>query len=293
MSELPPRPSAFEDSAPAPPLPVATEARSGFAGRRRQRSRYADRFRAATAVLLGFGVAAVVVAIATLLAPGSPGPAAPWSSWSPPDGGVSGESEIANEVAPFYRASPSTQLVIVTVQNYSSSGSGTQVAIRNASNGSLSAVSGTTAVYSLCGLGPSCAIATGVPSLARELLLRREALQLALYTFRYISGIDNVVALLPPARPAQQLTKKPPSASSSNATVDIAVAFQRNALKPFLSRPLVDTLPEALPPTVSQMNGAPESELVSVITGQALFRQQIVSSQTGGNVLVLDPLPPQ
>jgi hypothetical protein len=30
-----------------------------------------------------------------------------------------------------------------------------------------------------------------------------------------------------------------------------------------------------------------------VITGQALFQQQLVQSQTGGNVLVLSPEPPQ
>jgi hypothetical protein len=30
-----------------------------------------------------------------------------------------------------------------------------------------------------------------------------------------------------------------------------------------------------------------------VITGQALFQQQLVQSQTGSNVLVLSPQPPQ
>ena len=60
---------------------------------------------------------------------------------------------------------------------------------------------GTTAVYNLCGLGTSCAIAAGTPSLAGELLLRREALELALYTFRYIHGVDSVVAILPPVPP--------------------------------------------------------------------------------------------
>jgi hypothetical protein len=41
------------------------------------------------------------------------------------------------------------------------------------------------------------------------------------------------------------------------------------------------------------MSSAPEAELVSVVTGQALFRQQAVQAQDGSNVLVLDPLPPQ
>jgi hypothetical protein len=302
MSERPPASSTVDESAAVRPLSAASTLVGGPG--RRERSPYADRFRAVTAVLAGMGIAAVVVAITILATNNSSGPSAIWSSWSPPDSGLTGESEIANDVAPFYRASPAAQLVIVTVQNISSTGSssssgasssGAQVAIRDPSTGSLSAVSGTTAVYSLCGLGPSCAISGGSPSTARELLLRREALQLALYTFKYISGVDNVVALLPPAHAAQQLTRKPPAATtaSSSSTVNIAIAFQRTALREFLSRPLVATLPEQLPPSVSQMETAPEAELVSVVTGQALFQQQLVHSQAGSTVLVLNPLPPQ
>ena len=296
MSDGPPPVSAAEDQTAAPRLPVRASTGGRFAGRRRDRSPYAERFRAATAILIGLGIAAIVVAVTILVSPGSSAPSFIWSSWSPPDGGLTGETEIANEIAPFYRSTPSTQLVIVTAQNYSgsSSGTGSQVAIRG-SNGSLNAVSGATAVYSLCGLGPGCAISGGTPSSQRELLLRREALQLALYTFKYISGIDNVVALLPPAHPAQQLTKKPPTVNSTASTpsVNLAVAFQKGALREFLTHPLAATLPEQLPPTVDQMSSAPEAELVSVITGQALFTQQIVHSQSGGSVLVLTPLPPQ
>jgi hypothetical protein len=36
---------------------------------------------------------------------------------------------------------------------------------------------------------------------------------------------------------------------------------------------------------------APEAELVRVITGQLLYRQQLIQSQDGTSVLVLDPLP--
>ncbi len=53
--------------------------------------------------------------------------------------------------------------------------------------------------YSLCGLGQSCAIATGKPSVARGLLVRREILELALYTFKYVGGINHVIAFMPPA----------------------------------------------------------------------------------------------
>ena len=183
------------------------------------------------------------------------------------------------------------------MRNVSDTTNGTQLALRDPNNGSLAAISGTSAIYTLCGLGPGCAISTGTPSASRLLLLRREALELALYTFKYIGGVQNVVAILPPGHteaPAT-LTKKPPASGkvSTSSTLNIAVVFQKNGLSRFLSAPLRDTLPEPVPPTVQQMSGAPEAELVSVLTGQGLFSQQLVQTQDGSSVLVLDPLPPQ
>jgi hypothetical protein len=262
----------------------------------RARSPYADRFRSATAILIGLAIAALVVAVTVLVTGPSPAPLSHWSAWVPRDGGLAGESEIANQIAPFYRASPSTQLVVVTVQNYSSNASaGAQVAIKDPATGNLTSLPGNTAVYSLCGLGLSCAIAAGTPSAQRLLLLRREALELSLYTFRYISGVDNVIALLPPGHPSSQITRKPPTpgVTTDSVTINTAIAFQRSALAPFVNRPLSETLPEQLPPTVDQIQDAPEAELVDIITGQALFTQQLVQSQAGGNVLVLTPQPPQ
>jgi hypothetical protein len=273
-------------------------ARGSSAGGRAATAPHSHKFLAVTATLLGIAIAAVGVATAIVLTARNPGPQAAWSSWSPPDGGVAGERDIANEVAPFYRASLATQLVVVTVQNISSnSATGTQIAFRDPNSGSLSALSGRSAVFNLCGLGPNCAIATGAPSAARLLLLRREALELALYTFRYVGGVDNVVAILPPGRTMStaSLTPKPPSPgkTETSAPLDVAVVFQRQGLQHFVSRPLRMTLPETLPPTVSEMPNAPEAELVSVITGQSLFRQQVVQAQDGSNVIVLNPLPPQ
>ena len=41
------------------------------------------------------------------------------------------------------------------------------------------------------------------------------------------------------------------------------------------------------------MPSAPEAELVSVITGQALFTQKLIQDQDGSSVLVLTPAPAQ
>jgi hypothetical protein len=289
--------SSEEHAAEAPLASGAGISRRDRA-RSRETSPHAHKFLLATAVLSGIAVAAVAIAIAILLGPTSRSSSFVWSTWSPPDGGIAGEREIADEIAPLYRASPAEQLAVVTVKNISgSANSGTQLALRDPNSGSVGSVGGNTAVYTLCGLGPNCEIATGTPSTARLLLLRREALELALYAFKYIHGIDNVVTILPPGRTEQaaRLTRKPPSTGQTSASspIDLAVVFQRNSLSRFLSTPLRATLPEDLPPTVIQMPNAPEAELVSVITGQALFTQQLVQAQDGSSVLVLNPVPPQ
>ena len=292
--------SASDDHTADARLPAAATASVSGGSKRRSGSPHSLRFVAVTAALVGIAIGAIGVAVAILVGDHSPGPQPKWSSFNPPDGGVGGERDIANYVAPLYRASPSTQLAVVTVQNYSDTGTGTQVALRNTNDGTLSALSGTTAVFNLCGLGPNCAISAGTPSPDRLLLLRREALELSLFTFKYVHNVDNVVSILPPGHSqpvtTAKLTAKPPDkagSKSQGATLYMAVAFQRRSLEAFLNRPLTETLPEQIPPTPTTIGQAPEAELVSVLTAQALFKQQIIQAQDGSNVLVLDQLPPQ
>jgi hypothetical protein len=292
--------SASDDHTADARLPAGATATSSGGSKRRSGSPHSLRFLAVTAALVGIAIGAIGVAIAILAGDHSPGPEAKWSSWTPPDSGVAGERDIANAVAPLYRASPASQLAVVTVQNFSDTGTGTQVALRSPNDGTLSALGGTTAVFNLCGLGPNCGISSGTPSADRLLLLRREALELSLYTFKYVHGVENVVSILPPGHAVTvttaKLTAKPPDKAggkSKTAPLYMAVAFQRRSLQPFLDRPLRETLPEQIPPTPTTIASAPEAELVSVLTAQALFKQQVIQAQDGSNVLVLDPLPPQ
>ena len=127
------------------------------------------------------------------------------------------------------------------------------------------------------------------------MLLRREALELALYTFKYLSGITAVVAVLPPGHTAQGCTGicAKPQAKPVIKPLDIALAFDRAELQPWLSQPLRRTLPEQLPPTVSQMGSAPEAELVSIITAHGLFAEHTEQAQDGSTVLALTPMAPQ
>ena len=54
-----------------------------------------------------------------------------------------------------------------------------------------------TAIFILCGLGQNCK-APGQPTTAEGTALRREALELALYTMEYTHPIDNVLVFFPP-----------------------------------------------------------------------------------------------
>jgi hypothetical protein len=289
-----------------------------IASQSRVRTPHAVRFRTTIAALAGVAVIALAIAVvaATHGRSGS-APAAQWSPWSPPDGGTQGARDIADYIGPLYRATPADQLAVITVVNLESSAaanaaeqaatngtaaptqSGLQVAVRpSASSTQISLLNGNTVAYNLCGIGgKNCAIGAGKPSTDRLLLLRREALELALYTFKYVSGTQNVVAILPPGRTTQTtgtLSKSPPTSdATSSKPVDIAVLFVSAELSPFLKQPLSEIMPETETPTVAQMASAPEAQLVSEVTSRGLFSEQLQQTQAGSSLILLDPLPAQ
>jgi hypothetical protein len=125
-------------------------------------------------------------------------------------------------------------------------------------------------MFSLCGLGQSCAIATGKASVARGRLVRREILELALYTFKYVGGIKNVVAFMPPA---------------PGASPQYVVYLRRDDLAPELSSPLAVTLHSKtpLPNTIS----AKEVRLVDAATESRYFSFSLAQGQQGDAILVL------
>lgn len=283
---------------------------------------HTQRFRTATAMLVGCATAAILIAVTVAVSSSSSSrlagsPSQPWSSFAPAQSGALGAREIADYVAPAYRITPLDQLSVVTVVNLesaaaaaaaasaatngtaasaSASPSGLQVAVHpSPTSSAISLLPGNTIGYDLCGIGKNCAIGVGTPSASRLLLLRREALELALYTFHYLPAVQNVVAILPPGHIQQQstLSHRPPTTATTSKPLNIAVLFVRPELRRLLAVPLNHTLPEAMPPTVRQMATAPEAALVSVLTGQGLFSEQLQQAQDGSNLIVLDPLAPQ
>jgi len=194
---------------------------------------------------------------------------------------VSGSQQL-NVISPM-------QLAKATAAG-TTTGSGLTVAVNESTTGtqSLGLLNGTTVAYEVCGLGAkNCALA-GAASTNRMLLLRREALELALYTFKYISGSQNVVVVLPPGHTVT-------TGGTDEKGVTVALAFLRNDLQPWLQVPLTKTL-QQYPPELSKLSlwsKTEEASFVDQVTAHFLFSSQVESLQEGGSALVLTPLPAQ
>jgi len=267
-------------------------------------------------MLAGVAVGAIAIAVAVVVAnhgssPGSARKTATWSAWSPGASGGQGATEIADHIAPFYRFSSARQLDVVTPMALTSpdasgtiSGTGLVVAVNTgtAKVEKLSLLGGHTVAYDICGLGTTNCALGGHPSASRLLLLRREALELALYSFKYISGTENVIAVLPPGR-TETTTAKPSSAHGSTSShavkaskpLNLAVLFVRPELQPWLSTPLSKTLAQ-VPPDIPELplwTHSNEAGLVDQVTARGLFASSIESQGGGAKLLVLRSIPPQ
>lgn len=241
-------------------------------------STYAPRFRALTGGLVGLAIGALVATSVALFGRSfEPGPR--WSTWQPSKADTAGAEEIAKHVAPAYKLPTGDQMVLATGGPLKVAG--LDIPVRIAVSGQaphpISEIRGQTVQYQLCGLGERCAIDKGKPSLERGLLLHREALELALYSFHYLKGIDNVVVLLPPA----------PGQAPQNAML-----FRKPQLEGALARPLTATLPHP-PPSVTAVDDSPETGIVKQLTGRNLFQYSFEQSQDFSAILVLKRRSPQ
>ena len=207
------------------------------------------------------------------------GPAA-WSSWKPADSGQNGAKQIAAHVAREYHLPSGAQLVEVFSKPPSVSPGSQNIPLHyvvkqgKGQNGEPIAISSSDTIqYSLCGLGDSCAIATGTPSVQRGTLVRREILELALYTFKYMSGVKNVIAFMPP---------------TPGSTPKYTVFLQRSDLDAQLKVPLTQTLSAKtpLPNTISRR----EQQTIDATTESKVFSYSLSQTQSGEAVLVLSPI---
>ena len=249
----------------------------------------AGRFRLISAVLAVVGVLALIFAGGIASNKSSVVQSSAWSAWAPSTDTADAAQQIADHVGPQYKNTDGKQLVAVTGGPLKVADLPVRIAIRGANGGdNVEIVQGSGVLYTLCGLGQHCSIATGKPSTQRMLLLRREALELALYTFKYVADTDNVVVLMPP-RPGERNIALPTGKATTTGNQGTALLFQKKDYQAQLDQSLTATLPDQVP-TIAQMPSAPEASEVETLTNEAMFLVSIVQGQDASAYLVLDPL---
>jgi len=244
--------------------------------------RYRGRF-AALYLLLALVLATSTAGLALrAIAPRSR-PAPAWALWMPRDGAPAALiNSIARHVAAEFRAGArGGQLVDVipsappVVLNGTQKLSVSDIAVRTA-RGAISTLDAAGAVaYSLCGLGPDCSIDAGEASVNRGRLLRREALELALYTFRFVPSVNTVVAFVPPAL-------------GQPATLSLLFLRSTFARQPGRLLDATLRLGATAPPPGSSLRA--EARAVDALTLPAVHLFHFAPLPTGGAILILDPL---
>jgi hypothetical protein len=282
--ELPPEPQA----PPEPPAPVAL-------GPTEYRTRFGFIAGALAGVLLG-AVAVVIAVFAYSDGAEDHGMYANWSRWRPADESLQdGAAQIAEHVGAEYKHPDGNQLL--EVQPVFTG----ELPLKIAAS-SITDMTGDTVVYRLAGLGEGGAI-EGEGSDERGAVVFREALELSLYTFRYLPDAEGVLVMLPPppadpkTQAANQEMAKAAAAGDAEAAAKLAaleqeqqraahraVFFRAGDLKSELQVPLGATVPA----------GAPNAETITDAEVRE-FQQRVRSNlftydEQPGTGVVLRPL---
>jgi hypothetical protein len=263
---------------PFPPSPAPPQSLASFAAP--DNSRFERRFTIVYTVLGLILVGATAGLIIYASQPGPP-PAKAWSTWEPAPGTANKMTqEIADHVSSEYRLSAGGGQLVTVVPSAPAVTSGTEkvaikaIAIRKkaTSNAGMQVSDAPKAeIYTLCGLGAGCSIATGTATTTRGQLVRREALEIALYTFKFVPSVDSVIAFMPP----------PPGEASTSA-----VFLQKTNVTQALSLPLHTTLPLKTPPLPTQSDPVESSTIDQLAP---TYDYTLEALPAGGAALVLDP----
>ncbi len=198
-----------------------------------------------------------------------------WSSWKPTSQGLLGAHQIALRVGSTYRSPQGTQLVAVQehapyVQGLHLEAVGVRRLGQNGQIDPYIGLFGTdrTLIYAFCGLESACSL-PGPTTSVEQRVLRREALELSLYAFKYLKNVDQVVSLVQ--------TVKDGGTS--------AIFLRKHDLKPELDHPLRNTLPLRTPPVGGDKR---EAAVIDALTLQNTFPAHYESLPDGDAILVLD-----
>ena len=213
---------------------------------------------------------------------GAGGSAGEWAAWAPQPGSTAEvAAAIASHVAGEYRLDEAGTPLLAAGSGPATSRSDKKrsvlaLAVERVPYASSTAefhLAQNTWSYVLCGAHARCSIG-GEASSTRGRLVRREALELALYTFKYEPDLSSLLVYIPP----------PPGADPSTV-----LYFERSDLAAALAQPLAKTLTLAAPPLPSDPDTS-EREKIDLLTLPHMFTYDTTSLQGGGIELKLTPL---
>jgi hypothetical protein len=248
--------------------------------------RYKLRFALLYGGLVVVGIAAVVGLVVLVAKPSSNSgvSAKGWSGWKPDHGTTSQmATQIAQHVAREYKLNKSGAPLLAVVAGPPQVTSGTHnisvsnIAVKkkpSSAAGIEIVPSASTWKEQLCGIGgQGCSIPSGKPTELRGRLVRREALEIALYTFKFVPAIKSIVAFMPP--PAGS----PPST---------LLYLQKENLTKQLDQPLAKTLPLVKPPLPTDPD-LKEAGTIDKLTLPAVYSYNYQQLQDASALLVLNP----
>jgi len=277
-----PTPSATPDGEVMSPAPEPASTSAGITMQQAEPLRYTRQLITVYTILLVLAVAALVGLVVLVIRPGHEASPA-WSSWKPENGGVAAMTkQIADHIGAQYRMTEGGSQLLAVLPTDASITNGNQkvplraIAIRRAPQTNTGIrVIGTekTRLYILCGLGKNCSIEGGKASTTRGRLVRREALEAALYTFKFVPSVDSILAYMPPG---------------PNATSSEVLFLEKDAFKDQLKQPLQKTLTAKTTP-LPDSEDLGEAKTIDDLTLKHVFTYEYQPIETGGALVILDP----
>jgi len=268
-------------------VPAAAEELPLVPDRRERARRTSYRFRFGLVyVLLAAFLDAGVGSFVVLASRPEPAPDPVWSSWQPNGSRIAKVRQIADRIPKAYKGGNGKQLTVSLVSALAvPTGTGDlpvrAVFVRPdtskglAEEDDIARYDGANVVsFGLCGADSKeqCEIANGAATPERFTLLRRQAIELSLYTLKYVDDVDSVIVFMPPTPKGE-----------SNGTVFL----RRSDVADELRRPLSSLLPTASP-RLGELSSLEEGQ-ISRLTQSRTYAEQVQPSPDGSFILVLTP----
>ena len=206
-----------------------------------------------------------------------------WSAWQPQGSTIAKVRQIADRIPKAYRTETGAQLTVSLAGPLSVPTAEGEVPVRAvfvrpdtskglAEEDDIAVYPGSAVVsFGLCGTRSKeqCELGSTV-SAGQQTLLRRQALELSLYTLKYVDSIDSVVVFMPPEAKSQS-----------------TVFLRRSDVADELDRPLSSLLPTAKP-KVGGLNSLEEGQILR-LTQSRTYSAEVQPSPDGSPVLILTP----